>query len=540
MQLNRRRFFYGALAAPLAKAGTRYPVPVFADSKSRVGLVQSTHGRLPQPASPEDPLDYAKVREMVWQAIEYAPPSAGSLEAKIPAGAWVVIKPNLVFLRPQGGYAPGDITDMRVLKAVVEYVARRSRARRISVAEGGTYRGPHDPLKDNVVTQNGVRVGALAFDWGPDEFPGFNGSLGGMLEELAAAFPQKKFDYVDLSYDTVRDPAGQFRRIEVPRAPNGVGAFSLRPDYYVTRAITECDFLIDVPVAKVHGQCAITACFKNYVGTAPREAYSVPERFWNVRLHDEHATDNRIDHLIVDLAAFHPPDYNVVDGIRGLQSSTHNNRRPDQTVRSNMVLAGEDTVAVDALVAHLMGFEVSDMEFLHLARQRGLGTMDFHEIDVRGDDPERLKRRWAKPRPWWGRCNREWRVTRDAAADLGAWKRYTSAFDTLDLAQAAGEAPPEATYGAAVRVRAEGHRKAFLWMGLGGRVTALLNGEKFLEEENRTRYRVGQIQKPVELRSGENLLVFRVQGLSEPPRLSAVLVNSRNDGDSVEGIRWEA
>jgi len=531
MRLSRRHLLSGALAGPLAQAE---------EGKPRLGLVQSTHAKLAQPASPEDPLDYAKVRDMVWKAIEYARPRAGSLEAKIPPSSWVVIKPNLCFLRPQGGYAPGDITDLRVLKAVVEYVARRSRARRVTVAEGGSYRGAKDPATDMAVFQNGVRVDARTFDWGTQEFPGFTGSLGGMLEEFAAAFPGKQFDYVDLNYDGVCDASGKLRRLEVPRAPNGVGAFSLRPDYYVTRTITTCDFLIDVPVMKVHDGSAITACFKNYVGTAPREAYAIPPRYWNLRLHDEHSVDNRIDHFLVDLAAFHPPDYNVVDGIRGLQYSVHNNRRPDQTQRNNLIVAGEDTVAVDALVAHLMGFNVPDLEFLHLAQQRGLGTMDLRNIEVRGDEPDRLRRRWAKPRPWYGRCNREWRLTRDPSTDVASWRRYTSATDTLDLAQALGEAPPGATYGAAVRVRAEGHRKAFLWLALRGRVTAFLNSEKVLEEESRTRYRVGQIQKPVELRSGENLLVFRVQGLGEPPHLAALLVNPRNDGDSVEGIRWEA
>jgi hypothetical protein len=528
--VNRRQFLASAAAAPLGRP---------AESKSLVGLVQSTHAKLPAPASPEDPLDYAKVRAMVWQAIDYARPRAGSLEAKIPAGAWVVIKPNLCFLRPQGGYAPGDITDLRVLKAVVEYVARRSRARRITVAEGGSYRGAADPATDMAVLQNGVRVDARTFDWGTEEFPGFSGSLGGMLEEFAAAFPGKRFDYVDLNYDGVRGPDGKLARLEVPRAANGTGAFSLRPDYHVTRTIRECDFLIDVPVMKVHEGSAITACFKNYVGTAPREAYAVPPRYWNVRLHDEHTVDDRIDHFLVDLAAFHPPDYNVVDGIRGLQYSVHNNRRPDQTLRNNLVIAGEDTVAVDSLVAHLMGFLVPDLEFLHLARQRGLGVMDFRQIDVRGDDPERLRRRWAKPRPWYGRCNRVWRVTRDPASELTAWRPYTSPTDTLDLAQVAGLAAPGAPYAAAVRVRAEGHRKGFLWLGLRGRATVLLNGQQILEEESRTRYRVGQFQKPVELASGENLLVFRAAALDESPRLSALLVNPRNDGDSLEGIRWE-
>jgi hypothetical protein len=109
----------------------------------------------------------------------------------------------------------------------------------------------------------------------------------------------------------------------------------------------------------------------------------------------------------------------------------------------------------------------------------------------------------------------------------------------LQLVQAAGEAPPTATYGASARVIAEGSRKAFLWVGVRGRVTALLNGEKVMEEENLTRYRVGQFQKPVELRSGENLLVLRVQA-AEQPQVSALLVGPRNDGDSLEGIRWSA
>jgi uncharacterized protein (DUF362 family) len=535
MRLNRRGFLIASTQALAGASVAR------ADSgKARVGLVQSSHQRLAAPASPEDPLDYPRVRDMVWKAIEYGQPRAGSLQAKIRPGAWVVVKPNLSFLRPQGGYRSGDITDFRVTKAVLEYLARNSKARRITVAEGGSYRGVRDPATDNAVRQNGQRVDAATFDWGPEEFPGWSGSLGDTLRELSAQFPGKTFDYIDLAYDGVRDASGALRRVEVPRTARGVGGFGLRTDYFVTNTIRNCDFLIDVPVMKVHDQCGITVCFKNYVGTAPREAYAVPGRFWNVRLHDQHSVEDRIDPFLVDLAAFHPPDYNVVDGIRGLQYAVHNNRRPDQTLRSNLVLAGEDTVAVDAVAASIMGFNPWDMDFLHLAIQRDLGTMDFGKIDVVGDEPDRVRHRWGKPRPWWGRGNREWLVSRDAAAELATWARYTAPTDTLHFVKAAGEAPPETTCGAAVRVRAEGRRKAFLWVGVRGRVAALLNGEQVMQEENTTRYRVGQFQKEVELRSGENLLVFRVQAISGEPQLSALLVGPRNDGDTVEGIRWSA
>jgi hypothetical protein len=87
-------------------------------------------------------------------------------------------------------------------------------------------------------------------------------------------------------------------------------------------------------------------------------------------------------------------------------------------------------------------------------------------------------------------------------------------------------------------VIARGPRKGYLWVGARGRVIAFLNGEKVMEEEGTTRYRVGQFQKAVELRSGENLLMFEVRPLNKQADLSALLVGPENDGDSLEGIRW--
>lgn len=516
-------------------------VPAFAAAKTKVGLVQSTHPKLPRPTAVDDPLDYEMVRDMVWQAIRYGAPDAGSLEAKIKPGSWVVVKPNIVALRPRRSYRTGDITDMRVTKAVVEYVARFSKAARITIAEGGSYRRIGDPETGEVTTQNGSRVDARTFDWGDMEFPGFGGSLGGMVQRFGRDFAGRKFDYVDLSYDAMRDPSGNFQRIHVPKSPRGIGAFGERADYVVTNTIVNCDFLISVPVMKVHDQCGITACLKNYVGTAPREFYAPPGTFSNLTLHKEHSLDGRIDSFIVDLAAFHPPDFNVVDAIRGLQYTEHNNGRPDQMLRNNAIIAGENAVATDALVANLAGFNAWDIEFLHMAAQRDMGSMDLDRIEVAGDDPVRLRQRWAKPRNWFGRCNREWLVTAAPESDLRSWSRYTAPTDTLRFSACPfEESAPGATYGAAVRVRAEGHRKAFLWLGALGRVTATLNGEKVMEQENMTRYRIGQFRAPVELKPGENLLVFHAQSSAGKPQLSALLVDPRNDGDTVDGIRWSA
>jgi uncharacterized protein (DUF362 family) len=528
-----RRQWLQASAQGLAALALRAAPP----EKGRLALVTSSHNKLLKPSSMEDPLDYARVRDMVWKAIEYGRPRAGSLAAKIPPGSWVVIKPNIGSLPPRQVYLPGDVTDMRVTRAVLEYVAEKSRAARVTLAEGGTYRRVGDPEPGDAIRQNGVHVDGLTFDW-TGEFPGFQGTVSAMLRELGARFPGKLFDYVDLSYDPMRDEAGQFQWIEVPKAPNGVGAFGNRKVYVPARTIVGCDFLITVPVIKVHNQCGLTACLKNYVGTAPRSVYGSARAFSNGKLHSEYSVDGRIDPFIADLAAFHPPDYCVADNLLGLQYSEHGIGREGQQLRNNTILAGEDPVALDSLAAGLIGYQPADIDYLHMASQRGMGSLGIENVDLAGDDPARIRRKWGKPKNWYGRCNREWRVSQDAAAPMQSWDRITAASDTLHLAKWRPLASADISYRAAARVTASGSRKGFLWVGARGRVTVSLNGQKVMEEEGATRYRVGQFQAPVELRPGENLLVFDVKPLAGDADLSVLLAGADNDGDTLEGIRW--
>ena len=530
-----RRDLLRLSAQGLAAAALRGMAP----EKTRIGVVTSSHPKLVKPSRPDDPLDYPRVRDMVWKAIDYARPRAGSLEAKIKPGAWVVVKPNIGSLPPRQQYTHGDVTDMRITRAVMEYVARKSRAGRITLAEGGTYRRVSDPEPTDNMKQNGNRVDGSNFDW-TGEFPGFEGSIEGLVKDLAARFPGRKFDYVDLSYDPLRDEAGQFKWIEVPAGANGAGAFGNKKLYCPARTIVGCDFLISCPVIKVHNQCGMTACLKNYVGTAPRSVYGSARAFSNNKLHQEYSVEGRIDPFITDLAAFHPPDYCVADNLMGLQFSEHSIEREGQQVRNSAILACEDPVALDAFAARLIGYQPGDIDYLHMATLRGMGSMDLDRVEIAGDDPERLRRKWSKPRNWYGRCNREWRVTADAAASMETWQRLTARGDTLHLAAWKPAAAEDAAYRAAVRVMASGSRKGFLWVGARGRVAATLNGQKVLEEEGATRYRIGQFQAPVELRPGENLLVFEVKSLGGVADLSALVTGPDNDGDSLEGIRWAA
>jgi len=87
-----------------------------------------------------------------------------------------------------------------------------------------------------------------------------------------------------------------------------------------------------------------------------------------------------------------------VDGSRSLQTLVHNIDRGDQTVRNKLIVAGEDPVAADRLVAYLMGYNPWDKEFLHMAVQRELGTMEPRPIEVVADNPDRMRWRVRAPR----------------------------------------------------------------------------------------------------------------------------------------------
>ena len=96
---SRRQLIWAAASAAALPASLFGAAP-----QSRIGLVPSNYPKLQRPSPPNDLLDYERVRDMVWTAIRLGTPRAGSLEAKIRPGSWVVIKPNIVGLRGREFY----------------------------------------------------------------------------------------------------------------------------------------------------------------------------------------------------------------------------------------------------------------------------------------------------------------------------------------------------------------------------------------------------------------------------------------------------
>jgi uncharacterized protein (DUF362 family) len=95
--------------------------------------------------------------------------------------------------------------------------------------------------------------------------------------------------------------------------------------------------------------------------------------------------------LLADLFSFHPADYAILGGEWGIEGDAPFGPRA-AAVRHNLVLAGANAVALDAVGASVMGFVPSRIRHLELAANRGLGVIEIDSIWTRGNTIDEAKR----------------------------------------------------------------------------------------------------------------------------------------------------
>jgi uncharacterized protein (DUF362 family) len=132
--------------------------------------------------------------------------------------------------------------------------------------------------------------------------------------------------------------------------------------------------IIHLPTFKTHVFTTMTGAMKNAFGGLLFE-----RRHW---------THSVIHETLVDLLAIqreiHPGIFAVMDGTFAGDGA---GPRAMHWHVKNVILAGSDCVAVDAIAARMMGFDPMSLKFIRLAHEAGLGVGDPAEISVVGDEP---------------------------------------------------------------------------------------------------------------------------------------------------------
>ena len=148
------------------------------------------------------------------------------------------------------------------------------------------------------------------------------------------------------------------------------------PELFIGRNV------VQLPTVKTHVFTTITGAMKNAFG-----GLLGTKRHW---------THSVIHETLVDLLAIqqdiHPGLFAVMDGTFAGDGP---GPRAMRWHEKDVILASADQVAIDALSAHLQGFDPLAIPFIRIAHEMGLGVGDPREIEIVGEERE-----WALAQNW--------------------------------------------------------------------------------------------------------------------------------------------
>lgn len=140
--------------------------------------------------------------------------------------------------------------------------------------------------------------------------------------------------------------------------------------------------IIQLPTIKTHVFTTITGAMKNAFG-----GLLGTKRHW---------THSVIHETLVDLLRI---QYDIHPGIFAVMDGTFAGDGPGPRAmrwhEKDVILASADQVAIDAISAHLQGFDPLSIPFIRIAHEMGLGVGDPRQIEIVGEDPE-----WVLSQNW--------------------------------------------------------------------------------------------------------------------------------------------
>lgn len=161
------------------------------------------------------------------------------------------------------------------------------------------------------------------------------------------------------------------RRPVVVPVPDGKVIDSLK----VCADVFDFDFVVSIPVMKIHMHTGVTLAVKNMKGCLWRRS--------KVDLHMlpqlEGTSDKSLDIAIGDMGTVLRPHFSIIDGSVCMEGLGPGVGTPKEL---NLVLAGGDAFATDAVACRLMGRDASGIPHLRIGAANGCGVIDLDRIHV--------------------------------------------------------------------------------------------------------------------------------------------------------------
>ncbi len=352
--LSRRNFLktLGTAALGLAAGCKPSPTPFETPTpKPKATPTQSNDPRtkvaIAHAASYEPKVIHDRVRTLL--------DSIGGLSDIISAGDRVAIKTNLtggLDIKPLDGWAPIDsyVTHPEVVRALGGFV-RDAGAKEVFIVEAVYEWGSYTQWGYEKVAKD---IGATLINLN-DTAP--------YTDFAAAPVPQEHFVYQEFVFNHL---------------------------------LQEIDAFISVSKMKCHYCCGVTHTLKNLIGLVPARFYTLaPGQNYRSAFHGNNdQMPSRLPGVILDLNRSRPIHLGLIDGIKTTDGGEGPWIQTLSAVQANVLLAGKDPVATDAVATAVMGFDPTTdapnppflraQNHLNIACDLGLGTNKLEEIKVIG------------------------------------------------------------------------------------------------------------------------------------------------------------
>lgn len=266
--------------------------------------------------------------------VEQALDHLGGVRSLIKPGSTVVVKPNAGH---EGSPASSVNTSPEVVSAVVR-VLKKANPGKIILAEASAI--GCDTM--SCLESSGIK--AAAEEAGVDEIRDIKS------EE-------------DLVKKQIENPTSDIKNLDLPRF------------------LLEADHLVNVPIFKSHVSMVFTCALKNLKGVVQDLHHYVM-----------HCTD--LAAAMMDLGDLVQPDFTVVDMIRPMEGFGPHSGTPAEM---GCIVAGQDMVAIDATACRMVGLPIEKVDYFDAAREKGLGTFDEDQIEIRGNSIKEVSRKLYLP-----------------------------------------------------------------------------------------------------------------------------------------------
>lgn len=144
----------------------------------------------------------------------------------------------------------------------------------------------------------------------------------------------------------------------------------------IIKPVLEADLIINMPKFKTHNLTKITGAVKNMFGSIYGRTKTL--------LHTKFMDIAKFSDMNLDVYLYCKPALNVMDGVISLEGEGPGaSGKPRNT---GLILAAINGIALDNVVAELMGFKRGIIPLLQCAAQRGIKGAELEEINILGGE----------------------------------------------------------------------------------------------------------------------------------------------------------